>query len=86
MKTVLKSTETNMDDVTTWKCHFCLALHLLLQRIVRVGSHTVEFVLVLHELQINKSDISYLKTSQAFNVLIHPTTLLTAILCWLTTL
>jgi len=58
MKTVLKSTETNMDDVTTWKCHFCLALYLLLQRIVRVGSHTVEFVLVLHELQINKSDIS----------------------------
>jgi len=34
----------------------------------------------------NKSDISYLKTRQAFDVLIHSRVLLAAILCWLVTL
>jgi len=34
----------------------------------------------------NKSDISYLKTSRPFDILIHSRALLAAILCWLATL
>ena len=36
--------------------------------------------------KLNKSDISYLKTSQAFDILIHSRALLADILCWLATL
>jgi len=36
--------------------------------------------------KINKSDISYLKTSRAFDVPIHTRALLAAILCLLATL
>ena len=35
---------------------------------------------------INKSDISYLKTSQAFDVQIHSRALLAAVVYWLVTL
>jgi len=35
---------------------------------------------------MNKSDISYLKTSRVLDVLIHSRALLVAILCWLATL
>jgi len=34
----------------------------------------------------SKSDISYLKASWAFDILIHSRALLAAILCWLATL
>jgi len=34
----------------------------------------------------NKSDISYLKTSRAFDVQIHSRALLAAVVCWLATL
>jgi len=34
----------------------------------------------------NKSDISYLKTSRAFDIEIHSRALLAAVVCWLATL
>ena len=41
---------------------------------------------ILHQLLLNKSDISYLKTSRAFDVEIHSRALLAAVVCWLATL
>jgi len=45
---------------------------------------------LLHLLKLetlkNKSDISYLKTSRAFDVQIHSRALLAAVACWLATL
>ena len=51
------------------------------------GIHRVkiEFLAQDHQTK-NKSDISYLKTSRAFNVPIHLRALLEATLCWLATL
>jgi len=63
----------------------------LISRLQSSRSHAVLMMLLAFQITMgilpkqNKSDISYLKTSRAFDVPIHSRALLAAILCWLAT-
>ena len=64
--------------------NYLFALQFLWQKML--WNPSISLILRLSPPKKKKSDISYLKTSQASNVPIHSRALLAAILCWLATL